>query len=165
MSTTVIFSIDDDLSDLVFNQEEAAALITQFCDVMNEKNAEVSVSLIDDEKMKDFNHQYRGMDKPTDVLSFSMREGEPIGDQNTLGDIVISYDTAVRQAQEFKHSVQTELNELIFHGMMHLFGNDHEIDMNQWRATELSVIQSLKKIKSAYIPKGMCGIKSTNDSF
>lgn len=164
MSITVIFSIDDDLSDLVLNQDEAAALITHCCEVMNEKNAEVSVSLIDDEKMNDFNLHYRGMDKPTDVLSFSMREGEPIGDQSTLGDIVISYDTAVRQAEAFEHSIQTELHELIFHGMIHLFGYDHEKDINQWRAIELTVIQSLKKLKSSYIPKGMCGISTQNNS-
>jgi probable rRNA maturation factor len=162
MNTTIIISIDDHISHSEFQQDEIIALIDQCCQVMNESDAEISVSIITDEVMQELNHQYRGLNKPTDVLSFSMRDGEQIGDLNALGDLVISYDTAVRQAQEFEHSIQIEMNELIFHGMMHLFGYDHECDLEGWRVKEQELIQSLKKNNSAYIPIGMCGISAHN---
>ena len=152
---TVTITIDTDSPIPGFNSEESAAFAKLIINAMNEPDTEVSISLINDEEMKLLNHQYRGVAQPTDVLSFSMREGEPVGSKNILGDIVISYNTAARQAADFGHGLQTEINELIFHGMLHLYGYDHEWNAGEWRQQETLLIQSLKKMKSAYIPLGM----------
>lgn len=94
-------------------------------------DTEVSVVFADDEYIRELNRQYRGLDKATDVLSFALDEGEEPevigGPQETLlGDIVISLETACRQAAEYGHSLERELAFLAVHGMLHLAGYDHE---------------------------------------
>ena len=89
-------------------------------------DAEVSCLLCDDSFIHELNRTYRGKDKPTDVLSFSMNEGEVLtGDRRLLGDIVISLDTAERQAAELGRTTQEELISLAVHGLLHLLGYDH----------------------------------------
>ena len=82
--------------------------------------------------MRELNRDYRGKDRPTDVLSFSQLEGEPMQPEEeepvALGDIVISIDTAKRQAAEKGHSLSDELDLLVVHGMLHLLGYDDETD-------------------------------------
>lgn len=93
---------------------------------------EVSVVLVDDAYIRDLNFQYRHKDIPTDVLSFAMEEStddEPeLGwdEDNILGDIIISVETAERQAEEYGHSFAREMAYLTTHGMLHLLGYDHE---------------------------------------
>ena len=88
--------------------------------------AELSLLLCDDDTIHPLNRDYRGKDKPTDVLSFAQREGEfAFVDDNLLGDVIISMDTTVRQAAERNHSVETELRVLLVHGILHLLGYDH----------------------------------------
>ncbi|MBC8228769.1 rRNA maturation RNase YbeY [bacterium] len=98
---------------------------------------EVSVLLTDDREIQRLNKQYRGIDKPTDVLAFAMREGiDSEINPNLLGDIVISVQTAQRQANDaisngrlrltVGHSLDMELALLIVHGTLHLLGYDHE---------------------------------------
>lgn len=97
---------------------------------------EVSIVLVDDGYIRELNRQYRNIDQPTDVLSFAMSEStgeEPDYDDETegceediLGDIIISTETAVRQADEFGHSLEREMAYLTAHGMFHLLGWDHE---------------------------------------
>lgn len=94
---------------------------------------EVSVVLSDDKYIRSLNSQYRGKDVSTDVLSFALNEGdEPVivggSDETLLGDIVISMETTVRQAEEYGHSLERELAFLALHGMLHLIGYDHETD-------------------------------------
>ncbi|MCL6547836.1 MAG: rRNA maturation RNase YbeY [Alicyclobacillus sp.] len=92
---------------------------------------EVSVSLVGDEEIHQLNREYRGVDRPTDVLSFPLLEGEedpePMvpGQPRLLGDIVVSVPTAVRQADAYGHSLQRELGFLLVHGFLHLLGFDH----------------------------------------
>lgn len=101
------------------------------------EEAEVGITLVDDAAMREFNYQYRGLDCPTDVLSFALREHTaaepqivtPYGDW-LLGDIVISVETAQRQAASFAHSLERELSYLAVHGFLHLLGYDH-IDPEQ----------------------------------
>ena len=89
-------------------------------------DAELSLLLCDDATIHPLNRDYRGKDKPTDVLSFAQREGEfAFVDDNLLGDVIISMDTTIRQATERNHSVQTELRVLLVHGILHLLGYDH----------------------------------------
>jgi probable rRNA maturation factor len=95
-------------------------------------NYELSLRFTDDAQIKVLNHQYRQQDKPTDVLAFAALEVDfPINEEMRshlplyLGDIVISVDTAHRQATEQGHSLQTELAWLATHGLLHLLGWDH----------------------------------------
>ena len=89
--------------------------------------AELSLVLCDDAFIQDLNRDYRGKDRPTDVLSFSQREGEGANlEDPVLGDVIISIQTASRQAAELGHSLETELVVLMVHGILHLLGHDHE---------------------------------------
>lgn len=100
-----------------------------------EDEVEVSIVLVDDPYIQELNAEYRGKDCPTDVLSFAMEEGEAeidydgeAPDFRLLGDIVISLETAERQAQEYGHSYEREITFLTVHGMLHLLGYDHGSD-------------------------------------
>lgn len=99
-----------------------------------ENDVEVSVTFVDDEGIRELNNKFRGMDKPTDVLSFPLLdyEGEseePFFDElcHNLGDIVISLERAMAQANEFGHSFEREVAFLTAHSMLHLLGYDHEL--------------------------------------
>lgn len=94
---------------------------------LGEQDVELSVALVDDARMQQLNQQFRGKDRTTDVLAFSQRDGEALGETALLGDVVISIPTARRQAQERGHSVTVEVRELLVHGILHLLGYDHEI--------------------------------------
>ena len=89
---------------------------------------EVTVLLTDDDQLKALNKEYRGIDKPTDVLSFEAGDTMPgmADDDPYLGDIVISVPTAERQAKQGGHSLKSELQLLTVHGTLHLLGFDHE---------------------------------------
>jgi probable rRNA maturation factor len=90
-------------------------------------NAEISILFTSDEHIKNLNKTYRKKNRPTDVLAFSQNEGDSIGmNTNILGDVVISTDTAKRQADERSHSVEKEIFILLIHGILHLLGFDHE---------------------------------------
>ena len=92
--------------------------------------AEVSLTLVDDEQIHEINREYRDVDRPTDVISFALEEGEEpavIGGpaEMLLGEIVISMETARRQAEEYGHTLAREVAFLALHGMLHLLGYDH----------------------------------------
>jgi probable rRNA maturation factor len=88
---------------------------------------DVGVTLVLDAEMRALNRRWRKKDKTTDVLSFSAWEGEAlVGDERFLGDLVISVETAARQARRCGHDVVTELGVLTVHGLVHLAGLDHE---------------------------------------
>jgi probable rRNA maturation factor len=95
---------------------------------------ELSILLTSDDGIRPMNRDYRGKDKPTDVLSFGQgffRQGtraESGGLANILGDVVISVETARRQADERGHSIEREMRVLVVHGIVHLLGWDHEDD-------------------------------------
>jgi len=91
--------------------------------------AELSILITDDEEICSLNRIYRAVDRPTDVLSFSQLEGEgPVTALQLLGDVVISWETAQRQALDLAHTVQEEMERLLVHGVLHLLGFDHEKD-------------------------------------
>ena len=93
---------------------------------MGFERAELSVVMTDDATIHDLNRTWRHKDKPTDVLSFSQYEGEgPAGAVPVLGDVIISTDTAQRQAEQIGHSLDDELQRLLVHGVLHLLGHDH----------------------------------------
>ena len=97
------------------------------------KNCEVGLQLTDDIQIQKFNRQYRSIDCPTDVLTFVATESEiilppDITEPLYLGDIVISLDTANKQAQSQNHSLVVELAWLASHGLLHILGWDHPND-------------------------------------
>jgi probable rRNA maturation factor len=94
-------------------------------EVLGLSKVELSIVLVSDAQIKRLNKLYRNKDKPTDVLSFPI--GEKVNGWLILGDIVISVDTAKRQAQELGYSLEEELKRLLVHGLVHLLGYDHEL--------------------------------------
>ena len=113
-------------------------------------STEVSLVLASDEYIHALNREYRGIDSSTDVLSFALNEGEePVvidgPEEVLLGDIIISLDTAIRQATEYGHSLERELAYLTVHGILHLLGYDHmtEEEKQEMRREEEHVLALL----------------------
>ncbi|GKV54327.1 endoribonuclease YbeY [Sporosarcina sp. NCCP-2222] len=121
-------TVGQDIEDLIRNLLNHAAEMEQLTG-----HPEVSVTFMDDESIREVNAEYRGKDTPTDVISFAleeMGEGEvAIVAQDdmpvVLGDIVISVETAKRQAAEYGHDETREIGFLALHGFLHLLGYDH----------------------------------------
>lgn len=104
-------------------------------------DAELSVWLCDDRRIRDLHRQYLGLDTPTNVLSFSQQEGE-FGElePELLGDVVISFETARRESLEASQSLDDHVAYLLVHGVLHLVGYDHEGE-NAVRAPEMEARQ------------------------
>ena len=91
----------------------------------------ISVSLVDNTFIHEMNRDYRGIDRPTDVISFAFLDNEDRAalykgkEPVCLGDIYISVDKAKEQAEEYGHSIRRELSFLFVHGLLHLLGYDH----------------------------------------
>ena len=116
------------------------------------KDAEVSVSFVSNNEIKNLNKIYRNKDSVTDVLSFPLTgedgtvEVNPETGAVQLGDVVISLETAVKQAQNYGHSLEREVGFLTVHSMLHLLGYDHEtsqLDQRIMREKEESVLEKL----------------------
>lgn len=115
--------------------------------LLGETGAELTVSLVDDATIRTLNRDYRRHDRSTDVLAFAMREGERVpGDESVLGDVVISLDTAARQARRRRAPLACELRALLVHGVLHLLGYDHErspAEARRMRAAERRLAAAL----------------------
>lgn len=114
--------------------------------------AEVSVSFVSNNEIRNLNKIYRNKDSVTDVLSFPLTgedgtvEINPETNAVQLGDVVISLETAVKQAQNYGHSLEREIGFLTVHSMLHLLGYDHEtsqLDQRIMREKEESVLEKL----------------------
>ena len=95
-------------------------------ELLRQPEAELSVLLVSDREIRRLNRSYRGLDRPTDVLSFAQREGCAGAPAGLLGDVVISVDTARRQAAARGAPLVQEGERLLIHGVLHLFGYEHE---------------------------------------
>ncbi|MFQ5812511.1 MAG: rRNA maturation RNase YbeY [Anaerolineae bacterium] len=95
-----------------------------------EGETELSLIMTDDEAIRELNRQFRGVDAPTDVLAFGAGAEEHFvtapDSPPYLGDVVISYQRALAQAEELGHAVGEELKLLVIHGILHLLGYDHQ---------------------------------------
>jgi len=101
--------------------------VTKLMKLLNCADMEVSISLVSDEEIQRINQQYLFKDRPTNVISFSLQEGEYGGvNPRVLGDIVISVDTALRDAEKGSLTFENEITFLIIHGLLHLMGYNHE---------------------------------------
>ena len=124
----------------IINRMVAASLDFENCPY----EAEVSVTIVDDDEIRRINNEYRGIDKSTDVLSFPFNEFDipgnfdnieenvdafnPESGELLLGDIILSTEHIIEQAREYGHSQIRELAFLVVHSMLHLMGYDHMID-------------------------------------
>jgi probable rRNA maturation factor len=123
---------------------EEAALRT-LVTVANDKDAELSIVVENDEYVRKLNHDYRGINETTDVLSFPLNEIDPENGKLYLGDVVISYPKAVIQAQKASHPITAELQLLVIHGVLHLLGFDHSSDLEkkQMWVVQTNVLENL----------------------
>lgn len=96
---------------------------------LRRQRAELSVALVSDEEIAELNAAFRDKPMPTDVLSFSLLEGDHADHAgNLLGDVVIGIETAARQARQRHRGLDEEVAKLLIHGVLHLVGHDHEAD-------------------------------------
>lgn len=112
---------------------------------MDYTDAELSIVIVDDDEMADLNRQYRQVDSTTDVLAFSMTEGE-FGNiaPDMLGDVVISAPTADAIGRQNNLSLPVVLDLLLVHGILHLTGYDHEQGDEQARAMDAKTMEIMK---------------------
>lgn len=108
-------------------------------------DGEVALTFVTDQEIHELNKEYRGIDRPTDVLSFAMNESideeldiiydlgenEAIDIPEILGDIIISVETAIAQSKEYGHSIDREIGFLFVHGFLHLLGYDHQDEASE----------------------------------
>jgi probable rRNA maturation factor len=110
------------------------AFLVKLSTALNLPTLEFSVVFVTDAVMRGYNRDYRGFDKPTDVLSF---QGDTDYDSDYLGDILISVETAYNQARRSRTlDLETNLRRLMLHGLLHLMGHDHETDNGEMRKVE-----------------------------
>ena len=119
--------IENSQSKIKIDKRMIRSKVLKILKTLNCADKEISLSLVDDENIKQLNKQYLGKDKATNVLSFSLLEGE-YGNINPqiLGDVIISVETAQRDALSGKLTVDQEIDFLIIHGILHLLGYNHE---------------------------------------
>lgn len=149
--------IDNQQDKLMLSPELQAIIANTIEEIARQQKvapaAEVGVVLVDNEQIREVNAEYRQLDQVTDVISFALNDDtdEPgvkgdaaVSQQNLLGDIVVSLEQAVKQAEEYGHSTEREVAFLVAHGMLHLLGFDHldddgEVKMQQ--ATEAALFE------------------------
>ena len=119
--------IQNNQNKIKINRRKIRAAILKILKILECADKEISINFVDDTKIKQLNKQYLGKDKATNVLSFSLREDE-YGNINpqVLGDIIISVETAQKDAVYGNLTVDQEIDFLIIHGLLHLLGYDHE---------------------------------------
>ena len=133
--------------------EELEATLKKAMDI-----TEVDITIVDNDESHQLNRDYRGIDRPTDVLSFALDEGDEEPEvedgeaEHLLGDVIISAPRAVEQGEEFGHGLNREMTYLAVHGMLHLLGYDHmeEADKQVMRAREEQVLRELDLAEEKY---------------
>jgi len=125
------------------DKNEVARLSREVLDRIGREAATLTITFIRDRQMRRLNREYRGLDKPTDVLSFAYHETEDHNESNHLGDVVISVETAERYARELSSSFDREIQHLVIHGTLHLAGYDHETDNGEMNRLERKLRKQL----------------------
>lgn len=142
---------------MIFNRQRSASVdlprlarfLQQLARTLHHGENDFSVTLVSDRTIRKLNRRFRSKDQPTDVLSFPF--GSPgilqglSGDDLTprLGEIIISIETAERQARKEGHRLEEEIQWLIIHGVLHLLGYDHETDRGQMNRREFALRRKL----------------------
>lgn len=145
--------IDDRQDKLIIDENiiESVKKAVKACllEEKNNLNYEISVSFVDNEEIRCLNRDYRNIDRETDVLSFPIDDDFNLGDREMLGDIIISSEKAMEQAEDFGHSILREIVYLTVHSMFHLLGYDHleEDEKKLMRNKEKLVIKEIEVFK------------------
>lgn len=152
----MIISLEND-QDIIVIPERLEQLLSDGLNAVAKlhglgEQEEVDITIVTDDEIHTLNRDYRNVDRATDVLSFALDEdgGEPelVGgpEVHLLGDIIISAETAARQAEEFGHGLEREIVYLAVHGLLHLLGYDHmqEEDKAIMRAKEEEALREIK---------------------
>ncbi len=158
LSNERTFSVDIQINDsawegLDFHVEDLAEIAvreTLFCTQFSKENGcEISIMLANNDLVQTLNREYRGQDKPTNVLSF---ETEETGPHAPLGDIILALETLLKEAEEQLKSPKEHFIHLIVHGTLHLLGHDHEDpeEAENMESLEIWVLQRLG-IKNPYL--------------
>lgn len=108
-------------------------------------DSDLTIVLTDDAQLKELNRDHLGIDAPTDVLSFPASESDPETGARYLGDILISMPYAARSAEKAGHGLEAEVQLLVVHGVLHLFGHDHaeaQEKARMWKA-QTEILESL----------------------
>lgn len=122
--------------------ETLRRVITDCLGELGVEHAEVHLVITGDARLQELNRRFRNLDRATDVLSFPDGDELPSG-YTLLGEVVISLDTARRQALELGHNEERELAELTLHGVLHLLGYDHERDQGAMDDLELKLREEM----------------------
>ena len=111
----------------------------------SQKSAELCILLTNDDEVRALNHEYRGKDQPTNVLSFIMGEEINQGDTIHLGDIVLAMETVWAEAVQYEKLLSAHVSHLVVHGLLHLFGYDHVTrdSAKDMEAVEVSILADL----------------------
>jgi len=119
----LIKNVDRDIKEL----DEVQKFIDFALKYLKLDNVIFNVIIVDNEEIHKINKEYRGIDRPTDVISFALEDDDTFikTEQRILGDIYISIDKAIEQANEYGHKLLRELCFLTIHGILHLLGYDH----------------------------------------
>ena len=131
-------------------EEEFLKIIETTLDNLDiEDDIEMSCLLVDDERIHEINREYRHIDRSTDVISFALEDSEQFyveGMARNIGDIFISVDHAIAQAEEYGHSLRREMCFLFTHGLLHLLGYDHmnEEDEKEMFSKQKEILDILK---------------------
>ena len=129
------------------DRNRLAELANETLSALGRANAEVTLVLVRDPAIRKLHRRFRGKDAATDVLSFpasdQLEKGAAVVEHDNLGDVVISTDTAVKQARDAGLSLERELSELVIHGVLHLCGYDHENDNGKMNRVELRLRRKL----------------------
>ena len=148
-------SVKEDFRDLI-NKDDIRKIVQQVLEIEKAPSpCEISVVFTDNETIHVLNRDYRGIDRPTDVLSFCLAPREkkealpfilPPDDIVHLGEVIISYPQAVIQAVPQEHLIDMELTSLLIHGILHLLGYDHEdtSDEAKMRAREKQLFHDIE---------------------
>jgi probable rRNA maturation factor len=115
---------------------------------------ELSVSLVDDATIQALNRDYRRKDKPTDVLAFPLLDPVPAEPEGLLGDVILSVETARRQASKHRRTLLDELTMLLAHGLLHLLGHDHATDAEERAMTARTRLLEVAAAARARAPGG-----------
>lgn len=113
--------------NLDINLDTLKDFIIYCLDRLSLKNVLFNVIIVDNDSIHKINKEYRGIDRPTDVITFALEDNKQINmpEVRVLGDIYISYDKVISQAKEYNHSIKREICFLAVHGLLHLLGYDH----------------------------------------
>ena len=119
--------IRNNQNKIIIDKRRIRNTVLKILKILNCADKEISLSFVDDENIKQLNKQYLGKDKATNAISFSLREGEYSNiNPQILGDIIVSVETAQRDALYGKLTIAQEVDFLIIHGILHLLGYNHE---------------------------------------